>query len=60
MIRGVEQRLKVLETKSKQLDFHNMTKDEIVESIFRMIDEASGREVSDSEVKDVMKSSLEN
>ena len=60
MIRGVEQRLKVLETKSKQLDFHNMTKDEIVESIFRMIDEASGREVSDSELKDVMKSSLEN
>ena len=55
MIKGVEQRLKVLESKSKQLDLCNMTKDEIVESIFRMIDEASGREVSDSEVKDVMK-----
>ena len=51
MIRSVEQRLKVLETKSKQLDFHNMTKDEIVESIFRMIDDASGREVSESELK---------
>ena len=55
MIRGVEQRLKVLETKSKQLDYRNMTKDEILESIFRIIEEASGKEAPDSEVKDVMK-----